>query len=321
MCSSDLDYREETLAPDAIVAEHGDDDADIIPAFPYGDGERFPGRNLTDEDALTLANGCVPPGDEPAPDPGEPYLDLTKTATDLNGAPLVPGDVIAFTITIANTGTAPAQEVAIYDAIPAGTDYVEGSAGDAEVRDGYLLATLGTLAPGASATVAFSVAVQADLPPGAVVLNLAHGSGVDPKTKDPLDPESNLIEIPVDVPPVLPAEIEVDPPAKPIPGSDIKVPVTADPDAAADDMRVCLTLVVARGSRLGYARETCTKPADVAATKRLRRVVRIRVPRFAAGRCRRLTTSVSAKGFSPRERTIRLCVRALPSGKAEAVTG
>ena len=136
-----------------------------------------------------------------------------------------------------------------------------------------------------------------------------------------LDPESNLVEVPVDTPPVLPAEIEVDPPTEPIPGSEIKVPVTADPEDAVEDVQVCLTLAVSRGTTLGYARETCTKPADVSATKELRRTVRIGVPRFAAGRCTRLTTSVSAKGFSPRERTVRMCVRALPSGRPEAVVG
>lgn len=334
-------YREETLDAGAVISDHGDDDDDIIPSFVQGDGKVFPGRNLGEDEAMILADGCRTAPEEVAPAPGAPLLQVTKAATDVNGAPLVAGDVITFTITVANAGKGSAHEVAIVDAVPAGTEYVEGSAtaveGVVDEEDGYLVAyvgsgadetTGGALGAGVTATVTFSVTVLPDLPEGAVVLNLAHATGVDPSTKDPLDAESDLIELPVDVPPVIPAVIEVDPPAQPpVPGGDVVVDVTTDPRKDVEDVRVCVSLevppTVAGTGRypLGYAQEKCAKPVDADARRDVRRTVRLRVPRFAAGRCTRVTADVSAQGYSSRSKGFTMCVRALPSGSAEAVVG
>ena len=55
-------------------------------------------------------------------------LAITKTATDVDGAPLYEGDVVRYVITVENTGATLHTNVVVQDAIPTGTTYVEGSA-------------------------------------------------------------------------------------------------------------------------------------------------------------------------------------------------
>jgi len=52
---------------------------------------------------------------------------LSKTAVDLNGGELLPGDVLEYTIAFVNTGQDGATNVVVTDPIPAGTTYVPGS--------------------------------------------------------------------------------------------------------------------------------------------------------------------------------------------------
>ncbi len=51
----------------------------------------------------------------------------TKTVTDVDGAPTVPGDVLEYQIRIENTGTAATELTTLTDVVPAGTTYVPGS--------------------------------------------------------------------------------------------------------------------------------------------------------------------------------------------------
>ncbi|MFZ5502893.1 MAG: beta strand repeat-containing protein [Pseudomonadota bacterium] len=52
-----------------------------------------------------------------------------KTATDINGGVVAPGDNLRYNLSVTNTGTAPATNVVITDPIPTGfTDFVVGSA-------------------------------------------------------------------------------------------------------------------------------------------------------------------------------------------------
>jgi uncharacterized repeat protein (TIGR01451 family)/MYXO-CTERM domain-containing protein len=51
----------------------------------------------------------------------------TKTAVDVNGGALVPGDVIQYTIVVNNTGNDPSINTVLTDVIPANTTYVPGS--------------------------------------------------------------------------------------------------------------------------------------------------------------------------------------------------
>jgi uncharacterized repeat protein (TIGR01451 family) len=52
-----------------------------------------------------------------------PVLSISKSAQDLNGAPLVPGDTVRYTLTINNTGNAPAQNTVVNDPLPANTTW------------------------------------------------------------------------------------------------------------------------------------------------------------------------------------------------------
>jgi uncharacterized repeat protein (TIGR01451 family) len=56
-----------------------------------------------------------------------PNLEGTKTSTDLNGGTLLPGDLLAYTITVHNDGLDAAINARLTDQIPAGTSYVAGS--------------------------------------------------------------------------------------------------------------------------------------------------------------------------------------------------
>lgn len=53
--------------------------------------------------------------------------DFVKTASDLNGGQLLPGDVLEYTVSFSNTGQDGAINTVVRDPLPAGTTYVPGS--------------------------------------------------------------------------------------------------------------------------------------------------------------------------------------------------
>ncbi|MCP4542817.1 MAG: DUF11 domain-containing protein [Chloroflexi bacterium] len=107
---------------------------------------------------------------------GEQALSITKTAEDLDGGPLYPGDEILYTISVISLLTQdPQGDVTITDYIPDYATYVDGSA---SVSQGSisgpdpLMALVGTLEPGEEATLSFRVTVNGDAN-GQVVVNSA----------------------------------------------------------------------------------------------------------------------------------------------------
>lgn len=335
------EYHEEELAPFDAYVEHADHPRDVIPAFAYtgpaGDAA-FDGQNLTEEGIALLANGCEDPKVEEVPARGHPFVDLVKTAVDANGGALVPGDLLIFTIVATNTGSASADDVVLTDPISAGTAYVAGSAtaapGVVEVADGYVVAHLGegataarggSLAPGATATVSFAVRVDEGLPEGATILDVARSSAIDPAGDKPIESESNLVEFPVDTPPKTPAVITLDPPTDtPYPGTDMTMVIETMPKADMETLSVCVRVEVppVPGSgAMGTIRSTCDRDRVVKRGRMFRSTLDVRIPRRAAGRCIRLSAAVIADGYSPRERTERLCVRRLSAVQIEPVTG
>jgi len=114
------------------------------------------------------------------------FTSSSKSAVDVNGGPLVPGDVIQYTVEVINTGNDASINTVLTDALPAGVTYVPGSlaitagansgaktdaAGDdqGEVSNGVVTLRLGTGASatqggemeiGATATVTFQVTVN-----------------------------------------------------------------------------------------------------------------------------------------------------------------
>lgn len=132
----------------------------------------------------------------------EPVLlsNLSKTVVDVNGGSVVPGDVLEYTIGIANTGNDGATQLVLTDPIPANTTYVPGSlvvatganagaktdaAGDDQANfattptnrvvfrlgAGANAASGGTLAAGQSTSVRFRVTVNADVADATVISN------------------------------------------------------------------------------------------------------------------------------------------------------
>ncbi len=104
---------------------------------------------------------------------GEPALAATKTAAlaadpDEDGVSS-PGDELAYTITLTNTGDAAATGVILTDPAPAHTAVVAGSVEASQgtvVSESPVEVALGELAAGAAATVSFRVAIASPLPAG-----------------------------------------------------------------------------------------------------------------------------------------------------------
>jgi uncharacterized repeat protein (TIGR01451 family) len=148
---------------------------------------------------------------EPKADTAPPNLSLVKSATDVNGGSLLPGDVVEYSLTISNPSSASVANAFIAEFIPPDVTYVAGSvritsganagAKTDAVRDDqvdYFPPTAGnngqinifvgagagsnrggTLAPGESTTAVFRVTVNANLPCNAVINNGADWGGDD----------------------------------------------------------------------------------------------------------------------------------------------
>ncbi|HEX3529651.1 MAG TPA: CARDB domain-containing protein [Thermoanaerobaculia bacterium] len=105
---------------------------------------------------------------------GEPVLAVVKTAVltndaDHDGSPS-PGDTLTYTITVRNTGSAPATGVTVSDPMPAYTSLVAGSAtvtaGTVQTTESGIVATVGDLAPAATATLSFQAQIDTTVPAG-----------------------------------------------------------------------------------------------------------------------------------------------------------
>ncbi len=126
-------------------------------------------------------------------DVGTSALSIAKTAVDINNTPLIVGDEILYTVIVTNELGASQANVVITDAIPANTTYVAGSAAVTEgsVSDsGPLVADVGTLAAGASATLTFRVTVDAGTV-GATIQNSAQAASPEqspPVEVGPIEP-------------------------------------------------------------------------------------------------------------------------------------
>ena len=58
---------------------------------------------------------------------GPPIIDASKTATDVDGGSLLPGDTLLYTLSISNVGSTDTVNASLTDAIPANTTYIPGS--------------------------------------------------------------------------------------------------------------------------------------------------------------------------------------------------
>src|SRR5690625_3369181 len=146
-----------------------------------------------------------------------PDLSLTKTAdlqvdADSSGD-VSPGDTLRYTLTLDNTGAAPATNIVIDDSPEANTELVVGSvvtsAGTVTIGnnagDGTVQVTIGSLAADDSVIIEYDTVINSPLPAGVEsVINQANhasdetppGPSDDPDTPDPDDPTEGRVHAP-----------------------------------------------------------------------------------------------------------------------------
>jgi uncharacterized repeat protein (TIGR01451 family) len=142
-----------------------------------------------------------------------PTLQSAKSVTDLNGGLVEPGDELEYRITGTNTGQDAAVGVAVTDPVPAGTDYVAGSAAGGvsqfvpgagqltfRVGAGATEVAGGRLAPGESYSVSYRARVAAGTPSGTVVANQARVQLIAETLGFPVDAVTNQTRLVVAAP-------------------------------------------------------------------------------------------------------------------------
>lgn len=112
----------------------------------YGGMAGDPAISLTDTVTVNVF-----PANEP--------LSISKTAEDLNGAPLRPGDTVRYVITVQNTTSTSHTNVVVTDTLPAGVTFTSATP-PAASGPNPLVWNVGTLAPAASWTGTILVTVD-----------------------------------------------------------------------------------------------------------------------------------------------------------------
>lgn len=135
------------------------------------------------------------PTQPPFPPPPEeaPLLTITKSAS---AGTVEAGQEITHTLRYTNAGDAPARGAAITDRLPEESTFVSAFGGGAE-KGGIIRWEIGTLSPGQSGTVGFTVRVSADVADGSVITNSDYAiaaEGIGPESGPPV---SVIIAAPV----------------------------------------------------------------------------------------------------------------------------
>ena len=113
-----------------------------------------------------------------------PDVRVTKAATPGAGTAIEPGDVITYDITVKNASTGADRNVQVYDKIPAGTTYVDGSliatgATKAEFADGAIAARYDKVEGKGTYHIIFKVTVNDEFSGNiANVATFGHGEGL-----------------------------------------------------------------------------------------------------------------------------------------------
>ncbi len=138
------------------------------------------------------SNGSPADGNQPtsivavadATVPTSPLMDVQKRAIlalDRNADGIVnPNDIIFYTIIVRNTGATSATDVRLNDPTPNNTTVVPGSVVTSQgvvLSETPVSVNLGTLAPGAAATISYLASVNPGTPDGTILANQAIASG------------------------------------------------------------------------------------------------------------------------------------------------
>ncbi len=90
---------------------------------------------------------------------GQMGLSISKQANPTTGSPVAVNQIVTYTLTAVNTGTIKLDNVVIADTIPAGTEYVNGSAQPATPTPNPPRWVIPSLGPGQSVSASFAVRV------------------------------------------------------------------------------------------------------------------------------------------------------------------
>ncbi len=114
----------------------------------------------------------TPPGLTPSPPPGGVELRVSKEA---DRTLVSPGGTVVFSIVVENRGPQAATGVTIVDGVPAELEVLDAvvTQGEVTVEGNRVVATIGTLGAGYSATLTITVRVRPDVPPGTRIENVA----------------------------------------------------------------------------------------------------------------------------------------------------
>jgi uncharacterized repeat protein (TIGR01451 family) len=112
---------------------------------------------------------------EQSPAACPPTGDVTKTSVPATGTVVAPGQTIAYTVTVKNTGQVPVTNAPVVDTLPNFVTAVAGTVSDSGVvsADGRSITWTVTLAPGASKTLTYTGLVAANAPAGTALVNKA----------------------------------------------------------------------------------------------------------------------------------------------------
>ena len=118
---------------------------------------------------------------------GQPVLNIVKTNSPTSGTTLRPGDPITYTMVVENTGVGTATNVVVSDPVPANTVFASCSGGTScSAAAGTVTWNVGTLVPGATATVSFTVNTSTTLPISATPYTISNtASAVSTETPTP----------------------------------------------------------------------------------------------------------------------------------------
>ena len=107
-----------------------------------------------------------PPPPPPSPPPSPPTSSADLSVTKTGPSSVVAGTEATYSMTVTNNGPTDADNVALSDPLPTGTTFVSATSSDGSCTGGGTVACLvGTLADGATATIAVVVDVPPSFPP------------------------------------------------------------------------------------------------------------------------------------------------------------
>ena len=156
-------------------------------ASPLNNGTQICNQGQLGSDEVAVP---VPTDNPQTPAPGDPTCvtvfsapdlsGVTKTVTDLNGAPVRPGDTLTWSITLTNTGNSAATGVVVTDPVDASLESVvpgQGGVFNPLTRviswNGSTTPALASLDAGASLVLSFSAVVVKPLDGGTLISNQA----------------------------------------------------------------------------------------------------------------------------------------------------